>query len=64
MGQLRSGRKTQDGLQQKLVEKDLSVEQQQRICGSGVNIGAQSTSEIALSIMAPVIEKRYSSLCH
>ena len=51
-------RKTQAGRQQRLEEKGFSIEQQQRICGPvGLNIGAQSTAEIALSIMAQVTQQ-------
>ncbi len=51
-------RKTQAGRQQRLEERGFSVEQQQRICGPvGLNIGAQSPAEIALSIMAQVTQQ-------
>ena len=51
-------RKTQAGRQQRLKEKGFSTEQQQRICGPvGLNIGARSTAEIALSIMAQVTQQ-------
>jgi len=51
-------RKTQAGRQQRLEEKGFSLEQQQRICGPiGLNIGAQSPAEIALSIMAQVTQQ-------
>ncbi len=50
-------RKTQAGRQQRLEEKGFSIEQLQRICGPvGLNIGAQSPAEIALSIMAQVTQ--------
>jgi xanthine dehydrogenase accessory factor len=51
-------RKTQAGRQQRLEEEGFSPEQQQRICGPiGLNIGAQSPAEIALSIMAQVTQQ-------
>jgi xanthine dehydrogenase accessory factor len=51
-------RKTQAGRQQRLEEKGFSLEQQQRICGPiGLNIGAKSPAEIALSIMAQVTQQ-------
>lgn len=51
-------RKTHAGRQQRLKEKGFSIEQQQRICGPiGLNIGAQSPAEIALSIMAQVTQQ-------
>jgi xanthine dehydrogenase accessory factor len=58
-------RKTQAGRQQRLEEKGFSVEQQQRICGPvGLNIGAQSTAEIALSIMAQVTQQARQGSVH
>ncbi len=65
MDQVRSIRKTQAGLQQRLTGKGFCMEQLQRICGSvGWNIGTHSSSEIALFFMAQASEKRYSSLSH
>lgn len=53
-------RKTQAGRQQRLEEKGFSLEQQQRICGPiGLDIGAQSPAEIALSIMAQVTQQAH-----
>ena len=50
-------KKTQAGRQQRLEEKGFSLEQQQRICGPvGLDIGAKSPAEIALSIMAQVTQ--------
>lgn len=50
-------RKTHAGRQQRLQEKGFSNEQQQRICAPvGLDIGAQSPAEIALSIMAQVTQ--------
>lgn len=58
-------KKTQAGRQQRLEEKGFSVEQQQRICGPvGLNIGAQSTAEIALSIMAQVTQQARQGSVH
>ncbi|MBL1141073.1 MAG: XdhC family protein [Proteobacteria bacterium] len=58
-------RKTQTGRQQRLEEKGFSPEQQQRICGPiGLNIGAQSPAEIALSIMAQVTEQARQGSVH
>ena len=51
-------KKTQAGRQKRLEEKGFSLEQQQRICGPvGLDIGAQSPAEIALSIMAQVTQQ-------
>jgi xanthine dehydrogenase accessory factor len=58
-------RKTQTGRQQRLEEKGFSPEQQQRICGPiGLNIGAQSPAEIALSIMAQVTQQARQGSVH
>ena len=58
-------RKTQAGRQQRLEEKGFSPEQQQRICGPiGLNIGAQSPAEIALSIMAQVTQQARQGSVH
>lgn len=49
--------KTHAARQQRLKEEGFSLEQQQRICGPvGLKIGAQSTAEIAVSIMAQVTQ--------
>ncbi len=58
-------RKTQAGRQQRLKEKGFSTEQQQRICGPvGLNIGARSTAEIALSIMAQITQQARQGSVH
>ena len=58
-------KKTQAGRQQRLEEKGFSLEQQQRICGPvGLNIGAQSPAEIALSIMAQVTQQARQGSVH
>ena len=58
-------KKTQTGRQQRLMEKGFSIEQQQRICGPvGLNIGAQSPAEIALSIMAQVTQQARQGPVH
>ena len=49
----------------KLDEKGFSLQQQQRICGPvGLDIGAQSPAEIALSIMAQVTQQARQGSVH
>jgi len=58
-------KKTQAGRQKRLKEKGFSIEQQQRICGPvGLDIGAQSSAEIALSIMAQVTQQARKGPTH
>ena len=58
-------KKTQAGRQQRLEEKGFSIQQQQRICGPvGLDIGAQSPAEIALSIMAQVTQHAHQGSAH
>lgn len=58
-------KKTQAGRQRRLEEKGFSLQQQQRICGPvGLDIGAQSPAEIALSIMAQVTQQAHQGSAH
>lgn len=58
-------KKTQAGRQRRLEEKGFSLQQQQRICGPvGLDIGAQSPAEIALSIMAQVTQLAHQGSSH